>query len=268
MSKQLKYKQVIVHGIIGFFMLSGHAYAQNSGYVSASIQDEYTKQRNVERQKAPKMVEQDPSQLITGANYDYIGEGKYTLGVNDVISISVMRHPEVSGEYTVNKEGKIQYGFVGDIFIVGLDKNQVKELVSQKISEYIVSPDVTVTISGYYSKVVYVIGEVASPGKIYMKGDTITVREALIEANLPLLSAKGSKSTLITPTGDGEPKIKRIDVDRLLYKGDLRENYVMKPGDTLYLPPTIMAKAMRVIQPVAAPIGTSAGTARTVTTGF
>ena len=42
----------------------------------------------------------------------------------------------------------------------------------------------------------------------------------------------------------------------------------MKPGDTLYIPPTVMAKAMRVIQPVAAPISSGAGAARTVTTGF
>ncbi|MBU4334615.1 MAG: polysaccharide biosynthesis/export family protein, partial [Candidatus Omnitrophica bacterium] len=46
-------------------------------------------------------------------------ESTYTLGVNDVIQINVMRHPEVSGEFRINSEGKIQYEFVGDIVIQG-----------------------------------------------------------------------------------------------------------------------------------------------------
>ena len=188
---------------------------------------------------------------------------KYTLGINDVIEIVVARHPEVSGQYGINNEGKIQYEFVGDIKIAGMTKNEVTENISQILSKYIISPDVTIKITGYNSKVVYVIGEVGQPGKIYMRGDTISVREALVQAGLPLLSAKTGDGRLITPAADGKPLIKKINVQKLLYEGDLRENLVMKPGDTLYVPPTFLAKALRAIQPVAAPIGT----ARTVYTG-
>ena len=101
-----------------------------------------------------------------------------------------------------------------------------------------------------------------------MQGDTITVREALVQAGIPLLSAKTGKSKLITPAANAKPVTKNINIYKLLYEGDLRENLVMKPGDTLYIPATILAKALRVIQPVAQPIGEAAGTGRTVTTGF
>ena len=193
---------------------------------------------------------------------------RYTLGINDVIEIAVLRHPEVSGQYIINSEGKVQYEFVGDIKIEGLTKEEVRKLIAEKLSTYIVSPDVTVKIVEYNSKVVYVIGEVGNPGKIFMRGDTITVREALLEAGLPLLSAAGKKSRLITPSKDGKAERKAVDVEALFYEGDLREDLVMKPGDTLYIPPTVMAKVMRVINPVAQPIGTAAGTTRTVYPGF
>ena len=186
----------------------------------------------------------------------------YTLGSDDIISVTVERHPEVSGDFAINSEGKIQYGFVGDIELTGFNKASATKLITEKLSKYILSPQVTVSILQYNSKVVYVIGEVGSPGKIFMRGDTITVREALLQANLPLLSAKAAKSKLITPSGNGKPKIVAVNVQRLLYDGDLRENLVMKPGDTLYVPPTIMAKLLRVIQPVAAPISAAAGPAR------
>ena len=196
-----------------------------------------------------------------------VDDSTYTLGVNDVIEITVARHPEVSKQYIINSEGKIQYEFVGDIEISGLTKKKANDLIAQRLSTYIVSPEVTIKIIGYNSKVVYIIGEVGSPGKIYMRGDTITVREALLQAGLPLLSASTRKCRLITPSEEGKAKKKYVDVFALLYEGNLRENYVMKPGDTLYIPATIMAKAMRVIQPVAQPVTAAASAARPVVTG-
>lgn len=191
----------------------------------------------------------------------------YTLGKEDVIEILVLRHPEVSGQFIINSEGKIQYEFIGDIKVEGLKKGAVKELLTNRLSEYIISPDVTVKIIGYNSKIVYVIGEVRAPGKIYMRGDTITVREALVQAGLPLLTGKISQSRLITPSDTGKVEKKMVNIQKLLYEGDLRENLIMNPGDTLYVPPTMMTKAMRVIQPVAAPINSASSTGRRIYTG-
>ena len=192
----------------------------------------------------------------------------YTVGATDILEITVMRHPEVSGQFIINNEGNIQYEFVGDLKVDGLTKDAVKKLLTEKLSDYIIDPEITVKIVGYNSKIIYVVGEVGRPGKIYMEGDTMTVHEALVEAGLPLLSAKTNAGRVITPSNSGTPLIRKVNVEKLLYHGDLRENLVMQPGDTLYVPPTFLAKTMRVIQPVAAPIGTAAGTGRTVMTGF
>jgi len=203
----------------------------------------------------------DPSIIVESSNY--------TLGPKDVIEVVVARHPEVTGEYIINNEGKIQYEFVGDVKLEGLKKAEVKDLLTHLLSEYIITPDVTVEIIGFNSKIVYVLGEVSKPGKVLLFGDTITVREALIQAGLPLETAKASKSRLITPSEDGKAKKIAVNIDKLLYDGDLRENHVMKPGDTLFVPPTFMAKTMRVIQPVTRPV-TAVGNAgrRFYTGGF
>jgi protein involved in polysaccharide export with SLBB domain len=112
-----------------------------------------------------------------------------------------------------------------------------------------------------------VVGEVGRPGKIIMRGDTITIREALLEAGLPLLTANTTHSTMFTPIA-GNVKRRIVDVDALLYKGDLRQNFIMKPGDTLYIPATFWAKATRVLNPITQPIGQAASTGATVTTGL
>ena len=192
----------------------------------------------------------------------------YTVGATDILEITVMRHPEVSGQFVINNEGNIQYEFLGDLNVVGLTKDQVKKTLAEKLSEFIIDPEITVKIVGYNSKIIYVVGEVGRPGKILMQGDTMTAHEALIEAGLPLLSANTKAGRVITPSSTGAPIIRKVNVDKLLYRGDLRENLVMQPGDTLYVPPTFLAKTMRIIQPVAQPIGQAASTGRAVTTGF
>ena len=185
---------------------------------------------------------------------------KYTLGPDDIIALEVRRHPEFSGTYEINSEGKIQYKFVGDIAAAGMTKNEFKEKLVKILSVYVVEPTIDVTIAAYRSKVFYVIGEVGKPGKYYMMADEIPIREAVVQAGLPLLSAKASKTKLITPDASGKPVTKQINLDRVLYKGDLKGNLLMGPGDVLYIPPTFLTKVMRTILPVSQPIGTVAST--------
>lgn len=188
----------------------------------------------------------------------------YILDKTDVIDIIVMRHPEVSGRYSINNEGKIQYEFVGDLAVSGKTKNDVAAIISQKVKDYIINPEVTVKIVEYNSKVVFVVGEVMRPGKVFMRGNTITIREALLEAGLPMLSGVTKKSKLITPSLKGKGVRKVVNVYALLYEGDLRENFVMQPGDILYVPPTFLTKTMRAISPITTPVADVSGTSRAV----
>lgn len=188
---------------------------------------------------------------------------KYTLGPDDVIDIEVRRHPEFSGQYTITSEGKIEYKFVGDVIVSGLTKDQLKERLKEMLSEYIIEPDIDVKIAAYLSKVFYVVGEVGKPGKFYMKGNNITVREALVQAGLPTTAAAMRRCRLITPNDNGKMKYTDVNVYELLYGGDLRQNFEMQPGDVLYVPSTIMAKIIRVISPVTDTAQQTAGAAAT-----
>ncbi len=186
----------------------------------------------------------------------------YTLGPNDVIAIEVRRHPEFSGEYAINSEGKIQYKFVGDILTSGYTKKDLKNKLTEILSDYLVSPEVDVQIIAYLSKVFYVVGDVNRPGKFYMKGDTLTIREALIQSGLPTHAAAMRRSRLITPNDTGKNNYIDVNVYSLLYKGDLKQNFVMKPGEVLYVPATVMAKIIRVVAPITDAVGQVTGSAR------
>jgi polysaccharide export outer membrane protein len=203
-------------------------------------------------------------QEMRGRRYAGGLAGKYTLGPSDIIDVLVARHPEVGGRYTLNTEGKIQLEFVGDVSLSGLTKEGAADLLTKHLAKYIIKPEVIVKIFEYNSKVVYIVGEVGTPGKVFMRGDTITVREALLNAGLPQLTAATEAAILFTPSEDGKVVSKKVNVFELLYKGDLRQNYVMRPGDSLYLPPTLWAKVARFLNPVTQPIGQAAGSAAAI----
>lgn len=235
------------------FAVSGPAYAETSLAASQAVTET---QRAVEINLAQLPVVDSAPILIAE-------DVKYTLGPNDIIEIEVRRHPEFSGRYTVNSEGKIEYKFVGDIIVNDLTKAELKEQLTKILSAYLIEPEVDVSIAAYLSKVFYVVGEVGRPGKFYMRGNTVTVREALVQAGLPMGTAAMRKSRLITPDNMGKNNYVKVDVCKLMYEGDLKENLEMKPGDVLYVPPTTMAKIIRVISPVTNLTGQAAGVART-----
>lgn len=192
---------------------------------------------------------------------------KYTLGPDDVIQIEVLKHQEFSGIFPVNLEGKIQYKFVGDIDVTRLTKKQLEQKIKEIISAYIINPEVAVTVLEYRSKVIYVLGEVGQPGKYYMRSESIPLREAVVYAGLPLQSAAMRKTQIITPDKNGKVKTQRVDLYSLLYGGNLKLNYELHAGDILYVPCTVMAKVIRVINPVTAAVNGAASGPQGASTG-
>ncbi|MBU0709212.1 MAG: polysaccharide biosynthesis/export family protein [Candidatus Omnitrophota bacterium] len=192
----------------------------------------------------------------------------YTLGPDDVVEIEVMRHPEFSGAFPINQSGKLQYKFVGDMDVIGLTKAELEEKISDALLVYLKSPAVTVTIMEYRSKVFYVLGEVGSPGKYFMRSESIPVREAVFAAGLPTSFAAMRKCKLITPSYKGRPKTRKVNIYNILYGGNLNKNINMHPGDVLYVPSTVMGKIIRVINPAASMVGAGASLPEGAATGL
>jgi protein involved in polysaccharide export with SLBB domain len=216
----------------------------------------------------PSDTQQQIAALPAAPTQDILTEEtKYTLGPDDVVEIVVLRHPEFSGTFPVNKEGKIQYKFVGDLDVNNLSKQQLEAKIKEAISTYVISPEVNVTITEYRSKVFYVLGEVGSPGKYYMRAENLPVREAVFQAGLPTFSASMRKCRIISPDDSGRARVRSVDLYSLLYAGDLRKDINLFPGDVLYVPSTVMAKIIRVINPIASTIGIASSAPEGVSTG-
>ena len=197
------------------------------------------------------------SQAISGV----IGEeSNYTLGKGDIIEIAVRNQSEFSGQFVVGPDGNIQYKFVGDIKAEGLTKNRLKEVLIVKLEKFVKVPEVSVTILAYRSKFVYVLGEVRSPGKYPMKGDNVSLRETLVTAGLPTPSAALRRTYIITPK-ENKPVYRKIDIYKLLYKGVLKDNLTLAPGDLVVVPSTVPSEINRALSNLLSPFSKAASSA-------
>lgn len=244
-------KFIYISIILAVFFLQSPVLAQKLAET-----EELTITETSSEDPVPESILQPASDLTRAMPFsEYADPLKYTLGPDDIVQIDVMRHPEFSGTYPINLEGKLQYKFVGDIDVTGLTKKELEDKVSGILANYIISPEVNVTILEYRSKVIYVLGEVGAPGKYYMRSESIPVREAVVQAGLPTLAAAMRRCRLITPDKKSKGKTKSVDLYAILYGGELKRNIDMHPGDVLYVPATVMAKVIRVINPVTSTVG-------------
>jgi len=185
-----------------------------------------------------------------GKSYDYttwlVGQGPYTLGRDDVIRIQVRNQPDFSGEFIVGPDGYIQYNYLGDVPILGMTKYEVEQLLSKLLEDYIRVPAVEVVILGYNSKAVYLIGEVNRPGKYLMRGDVIKLREAIIAAGLPTGTAALWRTHIVKPDL-AKPRVRRVNLKRILYKGRLKDDVDLFPGEIVVVPSTVLSTIDRFL---------------------
>lgn len=234
----------------------GPAYlpVQAPGLVAYKPISEQALADNVSPATANPTAQTAPLPTKTNLGAPAINWGPYTLGPDDVVHITVRNQPDFTGMYVVGRDGKIQYGFIGDVDANGLTKEELAKNIEEKLTRYVRVPSVVVTIIGFNSKAIYILGRVARPGKYAMRGDSIKIRDAVIAAGLVVHHAKLRKVHIVKsdPT---KPSYRIIDLQRVLYKGQMKENIDLVAGDIIVIPTTVWGTVNDFLSELLAPAG-------------
>jgi polysaccharide export outer membrane protein len=166
------------------------------------------------------------------------GEGDvfsdYLIGPEDVIEVSVWKSEALSKVVTVRPDGKISLPLIGDIDAAGRTAGQLKEIIRQKLEDYKQTPEVSIILQQVNSYIVYVLGEVAKPGKYPLKSQTTLLQGITLAGGFTQYASRNS-IILLRRNGFGEVRVK-IKYDDLISGKRGSENPLLLPGDTVVVP--------------------------------
>lgn len=160
----------------------------------------------------------------------------YRLGPEDVISVSVFGQDRYSrAGIVIPPSGRISLALIpGGIFVNGKTVDEVAEIIRKQYDEYIIDPQVTVSLDKGFSYRYAVIGDVAQPG-IRLMNRRMTVTEALTEAGGVLPTGNRSKVVVLRRQANGILSPIAVNVSAI-YKGQSPDNTYLVPGDQVLVP--------------------------------
>jgi len=166
----------------------------------------------------------------------------YRLGPGDVIRVVIWEHPELnnpsgqaqgdaaSSGRLIEPDGTVFFPYVGKIKAAGLTPSELREKIAGPLSKLIREPQVDIRVTDFRSQRVYVTGEVATPGPLFLNDSTVVALDAI--------ASKGGFTELsnrnqVLLTRDGvTTKLGLGDSSR----ADARTTVQLKAGDIVHVP--------------------------------
>ncbi len=184
------------------------------------------------QQKASSMVkggatQQQRSQLATV-------EPDYVIGPEDVLDVSVWEEPRFSRTVPVRPDGKISLPLLNDIQAAGLTPMRLAASITEMLRKYVAQPQVTVTVITINSRRVYVLGEVAHPGPMPLL-PSMTVLQAIANAG-GFTQFANEKTIYVLRDENGKQNRYPFNYKEAIRGGPLKQNIVLKAGDTIVVP--------------------------------
>jgi protein involved in polysaccharide export with SLBB domain len=160
----------------------------------------------------------------------------YILTQNDVVAIRVFREPTLDSQCRISKDGTINFPLLGLVKITGKTTNEAAAHIAALLNkDYIVKPQVSISVVAYARQPFNVLGQVQKPGSFAMPD----------EQSLDLLSAIAMAGGFTRLADQGHVAIRRqvdgqdqtITVDaKKLAKGSKGERFMILPNDTISVP--------------------------------
>lgn len=139
------------------------------------------------------------------------------------------------GGFTVGIDGYVQLPFIGNVKMEGLTLDEAKEVLMESLTQYLRIPDLSLLITSYGPRKVYVMGEVAHPGLVNLSIDNMNAYAALASAGGWTSHGRSTRTQIIRVI-DGTMYYRRLDMKQYIKKHDLTQNVMVEDGDIIYVP--------------------------------
>jgi polysaccharide biosynthesis/export protein len=158
---------------------------------------------------------------------------EYRIGPEDVLSISVWKNDPMSRVLPVRPDGMISLPLLDDVMAAGLTPTELRNVLAQKLAEYVPSPAVTVIVNDVKSFKVSVIGEVIRPQRYELKSRTSVLDVLALAGGFNQFAAR---TRIVVLRQEGDKKVRIPFNYNRVTSGNDEENLYLKPNDIVLVP--------------------------------
>ena len=183
----------------------------------------------------------------------------------------------LSGQYLVGPDGNINLRKYGLVHVSGLTVTEARLAIQKHLSQFVDSPELSVDVTGYNSKVYYVITQGAGLGDNLRKFP-VTGNETVLDAISQVNGMSQFSSTKMwiarpSPSNYACQQILPVDWTAITQGGSTATNYQVLPGDRVYIAQDEMVTLNTMVSKVISPfervmgfLGLSGSTVRNLAT--
>src|SRR5690349_6192054 len=156
---------------------------------------------------------------------------EYRIGTGDKLQINVYKETDLSPALQVRPDGRITMPLIGDVVAAGQTPMQLQRRLSESLKEYIANPVVTVMVTEVADRVVYVMGEVHTPGAVPLKGPMTVLQALAVAGGFKDFAKPGGIKVLRKVAGSD-----KVETIPFSYKDALRSDaavFYLVEGDTV-----------------------------------
>jgi polysaccharide export outer membrane protein len=157
----------------------------------------------------------------------------FRIGPEDVLDVQVWKNEELSRVVPVRPDGMISLPLVNDIRAAGLTAVELRQAITQRLSEYVPSPEVSVMVREVHSVKVAVLGAVRMPGHYEVKSSA-TVLELIARAQG--LTEFADRGRIVVMRQNGAETTRIPFNYRKVAEGSEQDNFYVRPGDIIVVP--------------------------------
>lgn len=172
----------------------------------------------------------------------------YVLGPDDQVTIHVLDVPEINGQsQRLDPNGDLRLPIVGRVNAGGLTVDQLAAELVTRLKDYVLEPDVAVSVTDFRSQPVSVIGAVTASGVRQLEGRKTLIEMLSLAGGVApdagptlRLSRRIDRGPIPLPNAVADPSgtfsIVDIDLKALLEGRSPDKNIVIQPHDVISVP--------------------------------
>jgi polysaccharide export outer membrane protein len=170
-----------------------------------------------------------------------VPKADYVLQPLDMLKIQIFQEEDLSRDVRISQEYTVTLPLIGLIDLRNKTIRQAQDLIQELYRrDYLVNPQINITVVDYAKRSINVLGSVGSPGVVYFpQEEGLNLLDAISRAGgfTRLADRKHVKLTRTTSEGSTETYI--INADSII-QGTSSESWVILKDDIIYVPERLL----------------------------